>query len=170
MFDLIKESLVPRGICRRPYSDRHVRKAAERIAREVCKPVGDVLEVYNNACDTAENIEDTLSGKYRPVPFFEDWYDTNFSKGDHIVVQRLSYAHHGIFKDREHVYENSTNGVRVITLKQFADGDVPMLYAEDTIYTQDEIIRRAESRLGESDYNLFINNCQNFATWCRLGD
>ena len=70
MFDLIKESLVPRGICRRPYSDRHVRKAAERIAREVCKPVGDVLEVYNNACDTAENIEDTLSGKYRTVPFF----------------------------------------------------------------------------------------------------
>ena len=57
-----------------------------------------------------------------------------------------------------------------LALKQFADGDVPRLYAEDTIYTQDEIIRRAESRLGEKDYNLIINNCQNFATWCRLGD
>ena len=76
-------------------------------------------------------------------------------------MQRLSYAHHGIFNDREHVYEYSSNGVRVVSLKQFADGDVPRL---DTIYTQDEIIRRAESRLGEKDYNLIINNCQNFAT------
>lgn len=170
MFDFIKESLVTRNIGRRPYSDHNVRKKVERIARKVCKPVGDALEVYNNACDTAENIEDTLSGKYRPVPFFEDLYDTNFSKGDHILVQRPGYAHHGIFKDREHVYEKSKKGVRVVTLEEFAAGDVPMLYVEDTIYKPKEIIKRAKACLGERKYNLFINNCQNFATWCRLGD
>ena len=70
MFDFIKESFVPRDYGR-PYYERTARKSAERMARKVCKPVGDALEVYNNARDTVENIEDTLSGKYRPVPFLK---------------------------------------------------------------------------------------------------
>lgn len=71
MFDFFKESFVPRDFDRNPYYERTVRKSAERMARKVCKPVGDALEVYNNACDTVENIEDTLSGKYRTVPFLK---------------------------------------------------------------------------------------------------
>ncbi|MBD8032914.1 lecithin retinol acyltransferase family protein [Solibacillus sp. Sa1YVA6] len=28
---------------------------------------------------------------------------------------------------------------------------------------------RARSRIGEMDYNLAMNNCENFVRWCRIG-
>jgi hypothetical protein len=31
------------------------------------------------------------------------------------------------------------------------------------------VIGRAESRLGEQRYDLFFNNCEHFATWCKTG-
>lgn len=37
------------------------------------------------------------------------------------------------------------------------------------LYTPEETIRRAESRLGENKYNLGFNNCEHFAIWCKTG-
>ena len=37
------------------------------------------------------------------------------------------------------------------------------------IYAPEEIVHRAESCLGEDDYNLFFNNCEHFACWCVTG-
>ena len=37
------------------------------------------------------------------------------------------------------------------------------------VYSADETIRRARSRLGEEAYNLFENNCEHFAIWCKTG-
>jgi hypothetical protein len=31
------------------------------------------------------------------------------------------------------------------------------------------VVQRAESRLGQSNYNLLFNNCEHFATWCKTG-
>jgi hypothetical protein len=31
-------------------------------------------------------------------------------------------------------------------------------------------MQRAKAKLGESGYNLFGNNCEHFATWCKSGD
>ncbi|NEQ25214.1 MAG: hypothetical protein F6K28_40290, partial [Microcoleus sp. SIO2G3] len=36
-------------------------------------------------------------------------------------------------------------------------------------YIPDIVIARAESRLGETNYNLLTNNCEHFATWCKTG-
>lgn len=33
----------------------------------------------------------------------------------------------------------------------------------------DEVIRRAESREGESYYDIFKNNCEHFVRWCKCG-
>jgi hypothetical protein len=33
----------------------------------------------------------------------------------------------------------------------------------------DVVIQRAKSRLGETKYDLFFNNCEHFATWCKTG-
>jgi len=37
------------------------------------------------------------------------------------------------------------------------------------IYTADETVNRAKSKLGEEEYNFFFNNCEHFATWCKTG-
>lgn len=34
----------------------------------------------------------------------------------------------------------------------------------------DEAVERAESKLGESGYHLYANNCEHFARWCVTGD
>lgn len=45
-----------------------------------------------------------------------------------------------------------------------------MLKSEDYhLYSPQETIRRAKSRLGEEEYDLFTNNCEHFAIWCKTG-
>lgn len=38
---------------------------------------------------------------------------------------------------------------------------------EYRLYTPKETLARARSRIGESNYNLFSNNCEHFALWCK---
>ncbi len=38
------------------------------------------------------------------------------------------------------------------------------------LYSPAETIERAESRLGEEKYDLFLNNCACFALWCKTGE
>lgn len=37
------------------------------------------------------------------------------------------------------------------------------------LYSPEETVERAKSRLGEKDYNLATNNCEYFAIWCKTG-
>ena len=37
------------------------------------------------------------------------------------------------------------------------------------IYSPEETVQRAESRLGERKYNIAKNNCEHFAIWCKTG-
>ena len=37
------------------------------------------------------------------------------------------------------------------------------------IYSPEETVQRAESRLGERNYNIATNNCEHFAIWCKTG-
>lgn len=37
------------------------------------------------------------------------------------------------------------------------------------LYTPEETVERAKSRLGEKDYNLATKNCEHFAIWCKTG-
>lgn len=37
------------------------------------------------------------------------------------------------------------------------------------LYTPEETVARARSRLGETSYNLLTNNCEHFAIWCKTG-
>jgi len=43
------------------------------------------------------------------------------------------------------------------------------IYDRDRLYDANEVVQRAISKLGEGDYNLFTNNCEHFATWCKTG-
>ena len=37
------------------------------------------------------------------------------------------------------------------------------------LYTPEETVQRAKTRLGETSYNLFTNNCEHFVIWCKTG-
>lgn len=37
------------------------------------------------------------------------------------------------------------------------------------LYTPEETVARARSRLGETSYNFFTNNCEHFVIWCKTG-
>lgn len=37
------------------------------------------------------------------------------------------------------------------------------------LYSPEETVQRARSRLGERNYNIVTNNCEHFAIWCKTG-
>ena len=41
--------------------------------------------------------------------------------------------------------------------------------AKYKLFSPEETIERAKSRLGESSYNFTRNNCEHFALWCKTG-
>lgn len=36
-------------------------------------------------------------------------------------------------------------------------------------YAPEAVVTRARSRLGESRFDIFLHNCEHFATWCKTG-
>ncbi len=100
---------------------------------------------------------------------------------DHIRVHRRlagvpSYFHHGIFVGRGRVIHYSGDAknkqdasIRRGSIAEFASGaDVHVVNYKDAL-TKTEVIFRAESCLGERDYDLAANNCEHFAVWCKTG-
>lgn len=37
------------------------------------------------------------------------------------------------------------------------------------LFSPEETVMRARSKLGERGYNLLLNNCEHFALWCKTG-
>ena len=96
-------------------------------------------------------------------------------KGDHVYVDRGMYTHHGInCGDGTVIHYEGKFGIGKITrisCKKFADGkDVYIRRCYCYKFSPDEIVRRAERRLNEADYNLIFNNCEHFATDCTTGE
>lgn len=56
---------------------------------------------------------------------------------------------------------------RVITA--FASSDYIENEAAYHLYSPEETIQRAKSKLGETKYSLFFNNCEHYAIWCKTG-
>lgn len=88
---------------------------------------------------------------------------TTFCNGDH-----------GLFK--LHFQENSNIQTKLVVphgigLSCCANNVLDSLRALQklTIYTPEETVARARSRLGEKAYSLLSNNCEHFAFWCKTG-
>ena len=43
------------------------------------------------------------------------------------------------------------------------------LAIEELDTSEEAVLERAESRLGESSFDLVSNNCEHFAAWCKTG-
>lgn len=98
------------------------------------------------------------------------------AKGDHIQVpQYLVLTHDGIDCGNGRVveYSKETGCIREISMAQFANGRAVSFVRYDAnspdVFDADEVVRRARSRVNERNYDLFGNNCEHFATWCKTG-
>lgn len=97
------------------------------------------------------------------------------ARGDHIVLRRRGYTHHGIdMGDGSVIHyagapwrKGDTSIVRW-TLSQFAGDSAVSSLPHST--DPDIVCARAESRLGEDDYHVLARNCEHFARWCVEGE
>jgi hypothetical protein len=101
-----------------------------------------------------------------------------FSPGDHVLVTRGWYSHHGIYAGRGMVIHLSGEvkkkksrdaRVRQDSLEDFAQGAPVMGVEDEACFPGPEIVSRARARLGEQGYSALWNNCEHFVTWCRTG-
>ncbi len=99
------------------------------------------------------------------------------ARGDQIYAIReimgIPYEHHGIDCGDNTVIHYSKSGEATIartSRASFARGSRIYTKSQPTAFIPDIVIDRAESRLGERQYDLFFNNCEHFANWCKTGD
>lgn len=116
-------------------------------------------------------------------------------RGDVIGVSRILYDHYGIYLGNDQVIQYTLSQDRIkleIRKTNFAqflhrsstffilDCEFEKPLKSDPIkyrgglfrlpvFSREETVRRAESRLGEVEYNLLSNNCEHFAIWCKTG-
>jgi len=96
---------------------------------------------------------------------------------DSIVSRLFSFTHFGIEVEDEMVIHfvipsirrSKESMIEVITMAGFLkDGKKEIVQNIHYAFPREEIVRRAYSKLGESDgrYNILTNNCEHFALWC----
>ncbi|MEA5507999.1 lecithin retinol acyltransferase family protein, partial [Halotia wernerae UHCC 0503] len=92
-------------------------------------------------------------------------------RGNHVYYNCSAYNHHGIDCGDGTVihYTKSRGEISRISWGDFASGMTVCIKEYGQCDTPDVVIWRAESRLGENTYDLFDNNCEHFATWCKTG-
>lgn len=100
------------------------------------------------------------------------------ARGDQIYVMREFlnlqgvYEHHGIDCGDGTVIHYQKLDVATISrtpLLTFSLGRKVYVKHYPSSFIPDVVVHRAESRLGEQQYNLLSNNCEHFATWCKTG-
>lgn len=101
------------------------------------------------------------------------------ARGDQIYVYRELfkldglYQHHGIDCGNGTVihYRKPSEVVERTSLETFSRGNLVYVkqYLEGFYFVPEVVVERAESRLGEKKYNMLFNNCEHFATWCKIG-
>ena len=97
--------------------------------------------------------------------------------GDHLVTPRMGYTHHGLYLGNKEVihYEGSSLGgpsgrITQVSLDEFCHGNgCTVREYPIRIYGRKESVQRAYKRLGEAQYDLLLNNCEQFVTWCVMG-
>ena len=96
--------------------------------------------------------------------------------GDHLVTPRTGYTHHGLYLGNQQVIHYSgksahdQGSIQQVSLEEFCDGkacrvrDYPF-----RVYGRKESVERAHQRLGEANYSILFNNCEQFVVWCIMG-
>jgi len=97
--------------------------------------------------------------------------------GAHLTTSRRGYTHHGMYVGGGRVVHYAgfsgfwqCGPVEEVSLSRFALGrELRIVDHPGSVFSSEEIVRRARSRLGENDYRLLSNNCEHFCNWCLSG-
>lgn len=116
--------------------------------------------------------------------------DKKLEPGDVLAVSRWGnlYEHYGVYIGQNQVIHfagelgdsellDDSAMVRKVSLYDFEQDSEYRIIAfprESSIsgyhlYSAEETVERAKSRLGEKGYGIFGNNCEHFAYWCKTG-
>ncbi|MCE9631808.1 MAG: lecithin retinol acyltransferase family protein [Planctomycetia bacterium] len=96
-----------------------------------------------------------------------------------IIASTVTYLHHGIdlgdgtvVHARPDDFRNPFGGGRVVRTSraEFSQGATVKVRNEPpAIYSADEVAERALAHEGREGYDLVVDNCEHFATWCATG-
>jgi hypothetical protein len=105
--------------------------------------------------------------------------EASMARGDQIYVMQEFlniqgiYEHHGIdCGDGTVIHQRKrTETIERTSFASFVNDAKSKVYVRRyrVCFVPDVVVQRAESRLGERNYNLLFNNCEHFATWCKTG-
>jgi Lecithin retinol acyltransferase len=98
--------------------------------------------------------------------------------GAHLVTKRSAYEHHGIYVGNGRVVHYSgfacamhRGPIEETTLEQFAAArEVLVRQQPMLVYSGQDAVLRARSRLGENRYRLLTNNCEHLCAWVLFGE
>ena len=107
----------------------------------------------------------------------------SFARGG--TVQKLAFSNL-FWSDKVTVLENENSEIRFRSAAEYLSyvkqickslaidpleffRIVKSIKSDYKLYTPEQTVKRAESRLGESSYNLALNNCESYAMWCKTG-
>ena len=113
------------------------------------------------------------------------WTDKTPSFGDIVRTKYSFYYHYGIFKDENTVIQfglpdgpsRPATDIKVIASDVYtflAGGTLevgtPEKDEKSRLRRPEEIVKLAESRLGEGGYDILHNNCEHFVNECAFGE
>lgn len=148
-------------------------------------PVDTPLEKLENIAHTVKNAISGMTYSLNDADVVQDL--STLRPADHLYVWRPGYTHHGLYLGNGQVIHYADFVVKVNRLDEFRkrnfldptavlDPSLPLCQVRrfsdiesPKYYSDDEIIHRAFSRLGETEYDLITNNCEHFVRWCRSG-
>jgi hypothetical protein len=110
-------------------------------------------------------------------PRFSSAREQELPLGAHLTTSRRGYTHHGVYVGGGRVVHYSgfsafwqCGPVEEVSLPRFSAGHAVRIVVDPrSVFSPEEIVRRARSRLGENDYRLLTNNCEHFCNWCLDG-
>ena len=153
-------------------------RLVEKVAENTDYSIGDKIKNVHNTIKTVRNPIESVSEILIEISDPKLSFTNEEPEiGDHIYVNRLFYTHHGIYVGDGQVihYTGTPDNIEDATIQEdsletFLDGGTLRIKKHAfPKYKDFDVVCRAGSRLGEKGYNLFNNNCQNFAEWCING-
>lgn len=97
--------------------------------------------------------------------------------GRHLRVWRGTYWYHAVDIGSGRVIhftgltkDKATATIREETFENFRRGGKVKIVNYARAFRPDVVVQRARSRLGQSGYHAFGNNCEHFARWCMTGE